>query len=89
MKRQPWGSFGFPFWIIREQEFFGPCRAGFLEDMTSEKETQAADRAYADAVKMLEQVTDEIEFLEPVDVRYTENFVVGEDFQYFGRIMRT
>ena len=57
----------------------GPCRAGRRENMTQEAESAAADRAFEAAVKMLEGATDEIEFLEPIDARYTENFVVGED----------
>ncbi|MDY3919806.1 MAG: hypothetical protein SOZ59_12565 [Candidatus Limivivens sp.] len=57
----------------------GPCRAGHREDMTQEAETKAADRAFASAVKLLEQATDEIEFLDAVDARYDEKFVVGEE----------
>ncbi len=57
----------------------GPCRAGKPEDMTQEKEKMWADRAFAGAVKKLEQATDEIEFLEPLDVRYDEKFVVSEE----------
>lgn len=57
----------------------GPCRAGHREDMTPEAEKAAADEAFQAAVKMLEGASDEITFLEPIDARYTENFVVGED----------
>ena len=57
----------------------GPCRAGIPSEMTIEKETVAADKGFESAVKALERATDEIEFLDPIDVRYTENFVVGED----------
>lgn len=57
----------------------GPCRAGIPEEMTVEKETEAADKGFAEAVKILKQVTEEITFLEPIDVRYTENFVVNEE----------
>ena len=57
----------------------GPCRAGRRENMTQEAESAAADQAFEAAVKMLEGAADEIEFLEPIDARYTENFVVGED----------
>lgn len=57
----------------------GPCRAGHAEDMTVEAETKAADIAFEKAVKELEKATDEIEFLEPVDGRYDEKFVVGKD----------
>ncbi len=44
-----------------------------------EREAAYADQAFARAVKSLEQATDEITFLEPIEVRYTENFVVGEE----------
>lgn len=57
----------------------GPCRAGRREDMTQEAEAKAADRAYAEAVKLLESATDEIRFLDAVDARYDEKFVVGEE----------
>lgn len=57
----------------------GPCRAGRREDMTQEAEAKAADRAYTEAVKLLESATDEIRFLDAVDARYDEKFVVGEE----------
>jgi L-fucose isomerase-like protein len=57
----------------------GPCRAGHREDMTPEAESRAADMSFAAAVKTLEGATDEIEFLEPVDARYDEKFVVSEE----------
>lgn len=57
----------------------GPCRAGRREDMTLEAETEAADKAFKKAVEQLKEVTGEIEFLDPVDARYDEKFVVGED----------
>ena len=57
----------------------GPCRAGLKEDMTPEAEARFADEAFEAAKKTLEQATDEIEFLEPIDARYDEKFVVGED----------
>ena len=49
----------------------GPCRAGHKEDMTVEAETKAADEAFKNSVKGLQGVIDEVEFTEPVDVRYT------------------
>ncbi len=57
----------------------GPCRAGHLENMTPEAEKAGADKAFRAAVDKLKEVTDEIEFLEPIDARYTENFIVGRD----------
>ncbi len=57
----------------------GPCRAGRAEDMTPEAEARAADAAFEEAKKLLEGATDEIEFLDAVDARYDEKFVVGED----------
>ncbi len=62
----------------------GPCRAGYKEDMTVEAESAAADKAFAEAKKILEQATDEIRFLEAVDARYDEKFVVGKEV--FARI---
>lgn len=57
----------------------GPCRAGYKEDMTVEAESAAADKAFEEAKKVLEQATEEIQFLEAVDARYDEKFVVGRD----------
>ena len=57
----------------------GPCRAGHKEDMTVEAETKAADEAFKNSVKGLQGVIDEVEFTEPVDVRYNESFVVDKD----------
>ena len=57
----------------------GPCRAGHLEDMTPEAEKKAADTAFAAVKETLKQATDEIEFLDAIDARYDEKFVVGED----------
>lgn len=57
----------------------GPCRAGEPSEMTPEIERASADRSFANAVKKLKEATDEIEFLEPLDIRYTENFVVSEE----------
>ena len=54
----------------------GPCRAGHKEDMTVEAETKAADEAFKNSVKGLQGVIDEVEFTEPVDVRYNESFVI-------------
>ena len=62
----------------------GPCRAGHKEDMTPEAEARLADEAFEAAKKTLAQATDEIEFLEPIDARYDEKFIVGEDV--FARI---
>ncbi len=62
----------------------GPCRAGYKEDMTVEAESAAADKAFAEAKKILKQATDEIRFLEAVDARYDEKFVVGKEV--FARI---
>lgn len=57
----------------------GPCRAGYKEEMTVEAEAAAADQAFEAAKKVLEGATKEIRFLEAVDARYDEKFVVGRD----------
>ena len=57
----------------------GPCRAGYKEDMTPEAEAKAADAAFIAAKETLKKATPEIEFLEPIDARYDEKFVVGRD----------
>lgn len=57
----------------------GPCRAGYRKDMTPEAEAAAADAAFAAARELLAKATPEIEFLEAVDARYDEKFVVGRD----------
>lgn len=57
----------------------GPCRAGYKEEMTVEAEAAAADQAFEAAKKVLEGATKEIHFLEAVDARYDEKFVVGKD----------
>lgn len=57
----------------------GPCRAGHLEDMTTEAETAASDKAFAEAVELLKGATSEIEFLPAVDARYNETFVVPKE----------
>lgn len=57
----------------------GPCRAGYKEDMTVEAESAAADQAFDAAKKVLEGATEEIHFLEAVDARYDEKFIVGKD----------
>lgn len=57
----------------------GPCRAGHKEDMTPEAENAAADAAFKDACQTLQQVSDEVDLLPPLDVRYTESFIVGQD----------
>lgn len=57
----------------------GPCRAGYQEDMTVEAESAAADQAFEAAKKVLEGATEEIHFLEAVDARYDEKFIVGKD----------
>ena len=57
----------------------GPCRAGYKEDMTVEAESAAADQAFEAAKKVLEGATEEIHFLEAVDARYDEKFIVGKD----------
>lgn len=57
----------------------GPCRAGHLEDMTPEAETKAADTAFAAAKKTLEGAAEEIQFLDAIDARYDEKFVVSEE----------
>lgn len=71
-------------WLTHSHFWEGPCRAGRAEDMTPEAEKRAADSAFEAAKKTLEGATDEIEFLEAVDARYDEKFVVGEDV--FARI---
>ena len=57
----------------------GPCRAGYREDMTVEAESAAADQAFEAAKKVLEGAAEEIHFLEAVDARYDEKFIVGKD----------
>lgn len=57
----------------------GPCRAGHKEDMTPEAEKKAADNAFFSGKKMLEKATEEINFLEAIDARYNEKFVVSEE----------
>ena len=57
----------------------GPCRAGYKKDMTPEAEAAAADAAFASAKETLKGATPEIEFLEPIDARYDEKFVVPRD----------
>lgn len=57
----------------------GPCRAGKKEHMTMEAENAAANRAFEMSVKKLQEVTDEVEFLEPIDARYDESFIVSEE----------
>lgn len=57
----------------------GPCRAGYKEDMTPDAEAKAADAAFIAAKETLKKATPEIEFLEPIDARYDEKFVVGRD----------
>lgn len=56
----------------------GPCRAGRAEDMTAEAESAAADKAFAQSCEQMKQMTSEIEFLEPIDCRYDEKFIVDE-----------
>lgn len=65
--------------LIHTHFWEGPCRAGNPADMTSEKENEAADRAFAAAKETLKKATDKISFLPAIDVRYTENFVVPEE----------
>lgn len=57
----------------------GPCRAGRAKDMTTEAENAAADKAFEAACRQLENATDEIQFLEPIDCRYDEKFIVSEE----------
>lgn len=57
----------------------GPCRAGYKENMTTEAENAAADAAFASANEKLKEATKEITFLETIDARYDEKFVVGRD----------
>ncbi|MCP1103054.1 L-fucose isomerase-like protein [Aequitasia blattaphilus] len=57
----------------------GPCRAGRAENMTVEAETKEADEKFAEAKEILKGVIDEVELLNPIDARYDEKFVVGED----------
>ena len=65
--------------LVHTHFWEGPCRAGNPADMTFEKENEAADRAFAAAAEMLKQASDKIEFLPPIDVRFTEKFVVPEE----------
>ncbi len=57
----------------------GPCRAGYRKDMTTEAETAAADKAFEDAKAVLAGATPEITFLDAVDARYDEKFVVPQE----------
>lgn len=57
----------------------GPCRAGYKENMTTEAENAAADAAFASANEKLKEATKEIAFLETIDARYDEKFVIGKD----------
>ena len=57
----------------------GPCRAGHRENMTTEAENAAADAAFAKAKEQLKSATDKINFLDAIDARYDEKFVVGRD----------
>ncbi len=57
----------------------GPCRAGYKENMTTEAENAAADAAFASANEKLKEATEKITFLETIDARYDEKFVVGRD----------
>ncbi len=66
-------------WLTHSHFWEGPCRAGRAEDLTPEAEGRAADKAFEAAKKKLEEATDEIQFLDPIDARYDEKFVVGED----------
>jgi len=57
----------------------GPCRAGRRENMEPEAERADAEKGFQNAVKKLEAVTDEIDFLPAVHACYMEDFVVKED----------
>ena len=57
----------------------GPCRAGRYENMTVEAETKAADEAFKASVDGLKNVISEVEFKEPLDVRYNESFTVDKE----------
>jgi len=57
----------------------GPCRAGYKKDMTPEAEKAAADEAFEAAKAELAKATDEIQFLDAVDARYNETFVVPRE----------
>ena len=57
----------------------GPCRAGRKEDMTPEAEAIAADKAFDEAVRRLESISDKVELLPAIDARYDEKFVVGPE----------
>ena len=57
----------------------GPCRAGYKEDMMPEAEAKAADAAFLAAKETLKKATPEIEFLDPIDARYDEKFVVPRE----------
>ena len=47
--------------------------------MTEEAEAKAADEVFKSSVEGLKQVIDEVEFLEPLDVRYNESFTVEKE----------
>lgn len=57
----------------------GPCRAGKKENMSPEAEEKIADTMYASLCEELKKVTSEVEFLEPIDVRYDEKFTVKKE----------
>lgn len=57
----------------------GPCRAGHAEDMTPKAESAAADQAFTAACEELKKATDEIQFLDVIDCRYDEKFIVDEE----------
>ena len=57
----------------------GPCRAGRYENMTVEAEKKAADEAFKASVDGLKNVISEVEFKEPLDVRYNESFTVDKE----------
>lgn len=65
--------------LVHSHFWEGPCRAGHPENMTKEAEAKAADEYFAARKKELEDLTDEVELLPMLDVRYEEKFVVDKE----------
>lgn len=65
--------------LLHSDFWEGPCRAGRREDLQPEVEGLKANKKFKEMVTMLSDVTDQIEFLEPVMVPYMETLVVDEE----------
>ena len=62
--------------LVHSHFWEGPCRAGHPENMTKEAESAAADAGFKANCAELDKVIDEVQFLDPIDCRYQEKFVV-------------